>query len=269
MAMNPIRLAVCGAAGRMGLRIVALAHQEPDRFSVCQAVDRPGSPRLGTDIFRHAGLNHSGLELTPELQPEFDVLIDFSHPSALADNLAVCRQFGRAAVIGTTGLSKPDLDSLNNAAEKIPILQANNTSVGVNWLIGMLGAMANQLGADYDIEIVEMHHNRKKDSPSGTALTLAEAICSATGRDPRQDVIYGRHGDDAVRRHGQIGVHAVRMGDVVGEHTVYFSAAGERLEVRHVATNRDTFARGALRAAAFLFGKPPGRYTMRHVLQMT
>ncbi|MGC8559572.1 MAG: 4-hydroxy-tetrahydrodipicolinate reductase [Phycisphaerae bacterium] len=266
--MKPIRLAICGAAGRMGLRIVTLAHGDPENFSICQAIDRPDSPRIGSDIFRYAGLNDSGLELTGDLEPDFDVLIDFSQPTALAGNLAVCRQFGRAAVIGTTGLSMSDHDLISAASEKIPILQANNTSVGVNWLVGMLGAMANQLGSDYEIEIVEMHHDRKKDAPSGTALTLAETICSATGRDLRHDVVFGRHGDNVVRQHGQIGIHAVRMGDVVGEHTVYFSTGGERLEVRHVATSRDTFARGALRAASYLFGRPAGRYTMRHVLQM-
>ncbi len=252
----------------MGVRIITLAHGEPKNFSICQAVDRPNSSRIGTDIFQYAGLNHSGLKLTADLEPNFDVLIDFSHPTALAGNLAVCRQFGRAAVIGTTGLSKSDLELISAASEKIPILQANNTSIGVNWLVGMLGVMANQLGPDYEIEIVEMHHDRKKDAPSGTALTLAETICNATGRDLRNDVVFGRHGDNLVRKHGQIGIHAVRMGDVVGEHTVYFSTGGERLEVRHVATNRDTFARGALRAAAYLFGRPAGRYTMRHVLQM-
>lgn len=267
--MAPIRLAVCGAAGRMGLRIMALALAEKDKYLICQAIDHPGSPRLGVDISAHVGMPGGGVVFTPDLEPDYDVLIDFSHPSALSGNLAVCRQFGLPAVIGTTGLSQKEMDDITAASNKIPILQANNTSVGVNWLVGMLGTMANQLGSDYEIEIVEMHHNKKKDAPSGTALTLAEAICTATGRDMRTDVIYGRHGDETPRQHGQIGIHAVRMGDVVGEHTVYFSTGGERVEVRHVATNRDTFARGALRAAAYLFGKPAGRYTMRHVLQMS
>ncbi len=252
----------------MGLRILALALAESDKFSICQAIDRPGSPRLGTDIAAFLGMPCTGVVFTSELEPDYDVLIDFSHPLALAGNLAVCRQFGRAAVIGTTGLSKMEHDAITAAGEAIPVLQANNTSVGVNWLVGMLGTMATQLGAEYEIEIVEMHHNQKKDAPSGTAITLAESICTATGRDMRKDVIYGRHGDNTPRQHGQIGIHAVRMGDVVGEHTVYFSTGGERVEVRHVATNRDTFARGALRAGVYLFGKPAGRYTMRHVLQM-
>ncbi len=264
--MNPIRLAVCGAAGRMGLRIMALAISEPRRFTLCQAVTRVGSSQLGTPVATGAGAAPSGIVFTPELEPDFDVLIDFSHPSALADNLAVCCEFRRAAVIGTTGLSAEHLEMIDRAAEKTAILQASNTSVGANWLAGMLGSMANTLGPEYDIEIIEMHHNRKKDAPSGTALTLAESICQATGRDIRQDVVFGRQGENVPRSHGQIGIHAVRMGDVVGEHTVYFSTGGERLEIRHVATSRDTFASGALRAAEFLNGKPAGRYSMAHVL---
>jgi 4-hydroxy-tetrahydrodipicolinate reductase len=171
-----------------------------------------------------------------------------------------------AMVIGTTGLTGEDQKAIDAAARTIPILQATNTGVGVNVLLGIAAQVARQLGEAYDIEIVEAHHNLKKDAPSGTALSLAESIAVATGRDPAKDLVYGREGHEALRKKGTIGVHAVRMGDVVGEHTIYFATGGERIEIRHVATNRDTFARGALRAAAFLAGKGAGRYGMKDVL---
>jgi 4-hydroxy-tetrahydrodipicolinate reductase len=172
-------------------------------------------------------------------------------------------------VIGTTGLTPADQQTIDHAAVSIPILQATNTSLGVNVLLAIAAQIARQLGPDYDIEIVEAHHNQKKDAPSGTALSLADAICKATGRDAHRTpspLVHGREGPDALRKKGTIGMHALRMGDVVGEHTVYYSAAGERIEVKHIATNRDTFAKGALRAAAFVAAAKAGRYSMRDVL---
>jgi 4-hydroxy-tetrahydrodipicolinate reductase len=202
----------------------------------------------------------SGLQTTPQ------VVIDFSAPAATRALVPQCAERGIAMVIGTTGLTGEDQQMIDAAAKRIAILQATNTGLGVNVLLGIAAQVARQLGEAYDIEIVEAHHNLKKDAPSGTALSLAESIAKATGRDVGSDLVHGREGHDALRKKGTIGMHAVRMGDVVGEHTVYFATGGERIELRHVATSRDTFARGALRAAAFLAGKGAGRYSMGDVL---
>jgi 4-hydroxy-tetrahydrodipicolinate reductase len=168
-------------------------------------------------------------------------------------------------VIGTTGFQDPDYAAIDRAAEDIAILQAPNMSLGVNVLFKIAGEVARMLGDDYDKEIVEGHHRFKKDAPSGTAMGLAEAILAATNKT-RDALNFDRHGDDCVRQRGEIGMHALRIGDEVGRHTAYFAALGERLELTHVATNRDTFAHGALRAAKWLAGQKPGRYRIADML---
>jgi 4-hydroxy-tetrahydrodipicolinate reductase len=168
-------------------------------------------------------------------------------------------------VVGTTGLLAGDHAAIDEVARVIPVLQSPNMSLGVNLLFALAAQVARRLGDDYDIEVVEAHHRYKKDAPSGTALGIVKAICDATGKSPERDVVYGRHGE-AERRRGEIGVHAVRVGDVVGDHTVTFGAPGERIELTHLASTRDVFARGALRAAAWLHGKPVGRFSMSDVL---
>ncbi len=255
MTNKPVALAICGALGRMGSRISALAAESPEQFRLVAAIDRlpPGSSETAPGV-------------QSELPAGVDVLIDFSAPVATRAMIASCVKRKTAMVIGTTGLNAADHALIDEAAKSIPILQAANTSVGVNVLLATVAQCARQLGDAYDIEIVEAHHNQKKDSPSGTALLLAQAICEATGRDIDSTLVHGRHGGDTLRKAGTIGMHAVRMGDVVGEHTVYFAAQGERIEVKHTASTRDTFARGALRAAEYVVGKKPGRYTMRDVL---
>src|SRR5206468_10972387 len=176
-----------------------------------------------------------------------------------------CRDRGIAMVIGTTGLQQADHDIIDQTALHIPLLQAPNMSLGVNLLFKIVGDVAKRLGDDYDIEIVEGHHRFKKDAPSGTAMGLADAILKATGKGP-DALVYDRHGDDVVRRRGEVGMHALRIGDEVGRHTAYFAALGERLELTHVATNRDTFVHGALKAARWLAGRKPGRYSVADVL---
>jgi 4-hydroxy-tetrahydrodipicolinate reductase len=168
-------------------------------------------------------------------------------------------------VIGTTGLKEKDHAAIDVATENIPILQAPNMSVGVNILLKLAALAAQGLGEDYDVEIVELHHRFKKDAPSGTALALADAILKASGKS-RKSLVYGRHGDDDSRQSGQIGMHSLRLGDEVGRHTIYFAALGERVELGHVATSRDTFALGAMRAAKWLSDRKPGRYFMSDVL---
>jgi len=258
MTNKPITLAICGALGRMGARISDLAQQSPETFTIAAAIDRVTSN--DSEMAR---------SVVSDLPPGVNVLIDFSAPAATRAMITSCVKHKTAMVIGTTGLTASDHVIIDEAAKTIPILQATNTSLGVNVLLAIVAQTAQQLGSAYDIEIVEAHHNQKKDSPSGTALSLAEAICQATGRNIDQALVHGRHGADTMRRAGTIGMHAVRMGDVVGEHTVYFATSGERIEVKHTATNRDTFARGALRAAEYIAGKAPGRYTMRDVLGLS
>jgi|SRR5271170_952571 len=261
-----IRLAVCGAGGRMGLRVIAISAQSPELFELVAAIDRPESPLVGQDAGAAAGIKPNGIKISGSLSVPADVLIDFSAPAATHKIVQACAERNVAMVIGTTGLGPKEHRQIDDAAKKIPILQAANTSLGVNVLLDVAASIARQLGPDYDVEMVEVHHNQKKDAPSGTALALLERICAATGRQVEKSLIHGRQGPEAARIPGSIGVHAVRMGDVVGEHTVYFSGAGERIEIKHVATTRDTFARGALRAAEFITGRPPGRYTMADVL---
>jgi 4-hydroxy-tetrahydrodipicolinate reductase len=260
-------LAINGAAGRMGRRLVALATEDPD-LRVIDAADAPGSEFLGQDAGSLAGVKALGVPVATSLSKKVDAVIDFTVPAATRAVLPVCVKNGWPLVIGTTGLTPDDHKLIDEAGKKIAVLQAPNMSLGVNLLFALAGQVAKRLGDDYDIEIVEAHHRFKKDAPSGTALGIAQAICDATGKDIKKDVVHGRHGDDVTRQRGQIGMHALRMGDVVGEHTASFAALGERLELTHVATTRDVFARGALRAAKWLAGKPAGRYRMADVLGM-
>lgn len=262
-----ISLAITGAGGRMGKRLVALALEEqPRRFAIVAAMDAASAPSIGQDAGRVAGVGDCGMKITAELVASPQVLIDFSAPAATRAMLPRCVQKKCAMIIGTTGLTVEDQRLIDDAARSIPVLQATNTSLGVNLLLQIAAQVAQKLGADYDIEIVEAHHNQKKDAPSGTALSLAESICKATGRAMEKNLVHGRHGHDAKRTPGSIAMHAVRMGDVVGEHTIYYATQGERIEIKHVASTRDTFVRGALRAAAWIAGKQPGRYAMKDVL---
>jgi 4-hydroxy-tetrahydrodipicolinate reductase len=259
-----IKLAITGAAGRMGMRLVALTKQDKD-LDLLAAIERPDSPNQGRDAGEIAGIGSIGLPITFDLKPTPNVLIDFTSPASMRHWLKTCRDRHIAMLIGTTGLKPADQAAIDRAAEDIPILQASNTSLGVNVLFKIVGEVAKLLGDPYDIEVVEGHHRFKKDAPSGTAMSLADAILKATGRT-KKSLIFDRHGDDTVRKPGEIGMHALRIGDEVGRHTAYFAALGERLELTHVATNRDTFVHGALRAAKWLVGQKPGRYTIADML---
>ncbi len=257
-------LAITGAGGRMGTRLIALAKQSGE-FDIFGAIERPESDLQARDAGEVAGIGKIGLPVTFDLKKKPQVLIDFTSPSSMRHWLKACHDRGIAMVIGTTGLAPKDHDAIDIAAKDIPILQAPNMSLGVAVLCKIAGEVAKMLGDDYDIEIVEGHHRFKKDAPSGTAMGIAESILKATGKT-KDALVFDRHGDDALRQRGTIGMHALRIGDEVGKHTAYFAALGERLELGHVATNRDTFVHGALKAAKWLAGQKPGRYVIADVL---
>ena len=257
-------LAITGAAGRMGQRLIALARQDSE-FRVVAAIERADHPALARDAGEVAGIGPIGVPITHDLKPTPQVLIDFTVPASARHWLKTCRDRKIAMLVGTTGLQPSDHVSIDTAAADIAILQSPNMSLGVAVLNKIAGEVAKMLGDDYDIEIVEAHHRFKKDAPSGTAHGLADAILKATGKT-QDSLTYDRHGDNVPRQKGEIGMHALRLGDEVGRHTAYFAALGERLEMTHVATTRDTFVHGALRAAKWLATQKPGRYTIRNVL---
>jgi len=259
-----IRLAIHGAAGRMGLRLFALASEDKS-FELVAGIDRASHPSDGRDLAALAGVDSPSIALCDTLACPADVLIDFSIPAATRVATAQCVERRTNMVVGTTGLTDEDHRGLDEAAQRIAILQAPNMSLAVNLLFSLAAQVAKRLGDDYDVEIVEAHHRFKTDAPSGTALGIAEAICEATARDMSATLVHGRSGD-APRQRGQIGMHALRTGDVVGRHTVSFGTLGEELQLGHIATTRDIFARGALTAAKWIAGKPPGRYQLKDVL---
>ncbi|CAD5106993.1 4-hydroxy-tetrahydrodipicolinate reductase [Zestomonas carbonaria] len=262
------RIAVMGAAGRMGKTLIE-AIQHADGAGLTAAVDRPDSTLVGADAGELAAIGRIGVPLSADLAKvadEFDVLIDFTHPSVTLKNLEICRQTGKAMVIGTTGFSAEEKQRLAEAAREIPIVFAANFSVGVNLCLKLLDTAARVLGDDVDIEIIEAHHRHKVDAPSGTALRMGEVVASALGRDLQKVAVYGREGQTGARARETIGFATVRAGDVVGDHTVLFAADGERVEITHKASSRMTFAKGAVRAALWLDGREAGLYDMQDVL---
>jgi len=262
--MKP-KLIVVGAAGRMGRRIFSFAI-DAGKFDIIAAIEKKDHPDIGKDAGILAGSEQFGVKLGSVYPSGADVLIDFSTPACADKSISHCLENGVALVLGTTGLSTSQQEKIKAASAKIPVLQATNMSMGMNALFALVGKAASILGDDYDIEIIEQHHRFKKDAPSGSALTLAENICKATGKKFPDCLTYGRSGKDALREKGTIGIHAVRAGDITGIHSVVFSTLGETVTLNHTAHSRDTFARGALRAAQWLVGKKPGRYSMADCL---
>ncbi len=264
--MKP-KLVVIGAAGRMGKRILSLAIESGD-FDIIGAVERQDHPDIGKDASVLTSAEPINVELA-HIYPyptDADVAIDFSIPVAAVRTIDYCLENDIALVLGTTGLSDEQHGKIKTASRKIPILYAPNMSVAMNVLFNLVGKVAQMLGEEYDIEIVEQHHRFKKDAPSGTALKLAEKIQSTTGREWSGSLMYGRSGRDTLRQKGRIGIHAVRAGDITGIHSIIFSTLGETLTLTHTAHSRDTFARGALLAAKWLVEKKPGLYSMADVL---
>ncbi len=263
-----IKVVVFGAAGRMGRRIVSLA-VESGQFDIVGAVETANHPDIGKDIGLLARSEPIGVMLQDSPpKSTADVVIDFSLPDAMGMVIDYCLEYKVAFVSGTTGLNDKQRDKLIAASEKIPIVYATNMSVGMNVLFSLVGKVAEMLGDDYDIEIVEQHHRFKKDAPSGTALTLAENICNATGRDFPGSVNNGRYGKEALRKKGDVNVHAVRAGDITGIHSIIYGTPGETITLNHTANSRDTFIMGALRAAKWIVGREPALYSMKDVLNI-
>jgi 4-hydroxy-tetrahydrodipicolinate reductase len=259
-----------GAAGRMGKTLIE-AVQQASGAGLTAAVDRPDSTLVGADAGELAAIGRIGVPLSGDLDrvvDEFDVLIDFTHPTVTLKNLAFCRKHGKAMIIGTTGFSVEEKQLLAEAGKDIPIVFAANFSVGVNLCLKLLDTAARVLGDDVDIEITEAHHRHKVDAPSGTAVRMGEVIADALGRDLKKVAVYGREGQTGARERETIGFATVRAGDIVGDHTVLFAADGERVEITHKASSRMTFAKGAVRAALWLDGREPGLYDMQDVLDL-
>ncbi len=265
------RIAVMGAAGRMGKTLIEAVQQAPGA-GLTAAIDRADSSLVGADAGELAGVGRIGVTLSADLGQvldDFDVLIDFTHPSVTLKNLEICRAAGKAMVIGTTGFTAEEKRRLVEAAREIPIVFAANFSVGVNLCLKLLDTAARVLGDEVDIEIIEAHHRHKVDAPSGTALRMGEVVAEALGRDLRKVAVYGREGQTGARERETIGFATVRAGDVVGDHTVLFAADGERVEITHKASSRLTFARGAVRSALWLEGREARLYDMQDVLELS
>jgi 4-hydroxy-tetrahydrodipicolinate reductase len=261
-------IVVAGAAGRMGNRIIACLAGLPD-LRLVAALEAPGHAAIGRDAGDLAGIGKAGVSVGADAAAEITrdrVLIEFSVPEASLAHLRLVAQSGARAVIGTTGFTAAQRTEIGELAKRAAILMSPNMSVATNVAFKLLATMAKALGDEYDVEITEIHHRFKKDAPSGTALRMAEVIAEALGRDLDQVAVYGRQGLPGERTRPEIGILSLRSGDVVGEHTVSFGTLGERLELVHRAHNRDTSARGALRAARFIADRPPGLYSMADVL---
>jgi 4-hydroxy-tetrahydrodipicolinate reductase len=266
-----IRTIVTGASGRMGSQVIR-AVRDADGLRLVGATERPGTQAIGLDagLVAHLGMMEvpvsDDLARAIDAAGKVDVVIDFTHFEASVGHAEICAERGISLVVGSTGFSSTARASMQSFAERIPLVMSPNMSVGVNLMIQMAAQLAEVLGPTYDIEILETHHRKKLDSPSGTAMRLAEVLAERLGRDPRREIITAREGQVGERPPEQIGIQSLRGGDVVGEHSVFFLGQGERLELTHRATSRDQFASGAVRAARWLSGRPPGLYSMQDVL---
>jgi len=245
-----VRIVISGISGKMGMRIGALASQDKN-IEIAGGIEAPSSPSVGKDIGELLGIGKIGKRVEPDFNKtalSCDALIEFTSPSATMEHLEAAVKNKKAIVIGTTGFSKDEVEKIKEASKKIPIIFSPNMSIGANLMFRITEDAARVLGEGYEAEIIEAHHNQKKDAPSGTAKRLGEAISKVKGKAPP--------------------IHSVRLGDIVGDHTVIFAGKGERIELTHRAHSRDAFAKGALDAAKFLAGRKPGLYTMADILEV-
>lgn len=262
------KIAITGAAGRMGRALIEATHQS-EGLQLSVALERPGSSVIGTDAGELAGVGALGVAISDDLATvtdQFDVLIDFTRPEVTSRNLAICHAANKRIVIGTTGFSEAQKQSIQDASQSIAVVFAPNMSVGVNLCLKLLDMAARVMGDYTDIEIIEAHHRHKIDAPSGTALRMGEVVAAALGRDLKDCAVFGREGQTGERDRKTIGFETIRAGDIVGEHTVMFADIGERVEITHKASSRMTFAKGAVRAAGWLMQHPNGLFDMQDVL---
>ena len=264
------RVVIAGAAGRMGQALIRCGSRMDD-VTITGAVEHSEHAMLGKDSGVVAGIDENGVAISSDLHAapqNADAVIDFTFHEAAPINAAACAAAGVVYVLGTTGLSDDESASVHSAAESTPVVWAPNMSLGVNLLFSLAKKAASILDFEYDVEIVEGHHRYKKDAPSGTAIGLGEAVASGRNQNYRDVVVHGREGFTGEREPGAIGMHALRAGDIVGDHTVYFVTEGERVELTHRASSRDAFAGGALRAAVWGHGRDAGMYDMHDVLDL-
>lgn len=262
-----MRIAIAGSSGRMGRTLIECVLKDP-ALSLGAALDVPGHALLGRDAGEALGLA-TGVAIGADIDAALgasDAIIDFTRPAGTLAHLDACVRLGRKMVIGTTGFSEAEKARIGEAARHIAIMFAPNMAVGVNVGFKLAEIAARALGDEYDVEIIEAHHHHKVDAPSGTALRFGEVVARALGRDPARDFVHGREGEPGARGKREIGFHAIRGGDIIGEHTVMFAGQGERIEVTVRSSSRATYATGALRAAKFLKGKDKGLFDMDDVL---
>ncbi|MGW8222916.1 MAG: 4-hydroxy-tetrahydrodipicolinate reductase [Syntrophobacteria bacterium] len=263
-----VKAIVAGAAGRMGGRIIhTIAATEG--ISLAAAFERADHPSVGSDVGEVVGLGSMGMKVAADLDAVLeagDVIIDFTHHEASVEHLRTAAAAKKPMVIGTTGFTAEEMETIVTLAGEIPCVQAPNMSMGVNLMFKVVEDMARALGDGFDVEIIEAHHHHKKDAPSGTAVKLAQNLAAALGRELEKVGVYERHGIIGERRPEEIGIQTIRGGDIVGEHTVLFAGMGERLELTHRAHSRDNFARGGVKAAIWVVNQAPGLYDMQHVL---
>ena len=263
-----IRVVITGVCGRMGRCLTQTLAEQVD-MKLVGAIQYLGHPQIGSDAGVVAGIGEIGVLVTGELKEVLenaDVVIEFSKPHATVQHLQQVVAADKAMVIGTTGFSPAELAIINELATQIRCVMAPNMSLGVNVMLQTVELIAKALGTDYDIETIETHHNRKADAPSGTALRLAETVAATSGRDLAKVGIYGRHGIVGARPEKQIGTHAIRGGDIAGDHTVLFASEGEQLSIVHRSYNREAFAKGAIRAARWVVNAPKGLHDVSEVL---
>jgi 4-hydroxy-tetrahydrodipicolinate reductase len=264
------RIAITGAAGRMGRSLIEACHQTTG-MDLTVALEHPDSSLLGSDAGDLAGIGKLGVPVGADLAAvidELDVLIDFTRPEPTLANLEICRQAGRRMVIGTTGFSEAQQALIRAASQDMGLVFAPNMSVGVNVCLKLLELAARVLGDEVDVEVIEAHHRHKVDAPSGTALRMGEVVAEALDRDLKSCAVYGREGHTGERERRTIGFETIRAGDIVGDHTVLFAGTGERIEITHKASSRMTFANGAIRAAGWLMGQDAGLFDMQDVLEL-
>jgi len=266
--MMMVKAIVIGGAGKMGSRIINLI-SATDGIELVGAVERKGHPFVGKDVGEQIGLGTIRVAIDDDLEScidKGDVVIDFSHHDAVVGHIKIAAEHTKAMVIGTTGLTAEETDQIRNLSKTTKVVQAPNMSVGVNVMFKILDYVAGILGDDFDVEIVEAHHNLKKDAPSGTAVKMAQIIAERLGRDLGTDAVYERKGMIGARTKKEIGLQTLRAGDIVGEHTVMFGGIGERLEFIHRAHSRDNFAKGAIMAAKWVVNQGNGFFDMQDVL---